>query len=155
MRKFTKKVSIKHWVRSYCQRPYPNHPQGCPNFGKRDTCPPKCPYLEDIYDESKGFWIVWVEFDFAGHCKKMKQKHPDWSKRQIECCLYWQGSVNKELKKEVREAMYNRGYGKWHITYCPEAMGVDVTQTMKNIGVKLEWPPKNIVRKVALIGVLK
>jgi hypothetical protein len=38
-------------------------------------------------------------------------------------------------------------------TEAPEAMGVNVTETMKNAGVVLEWPPENIVIKVAFIGI--
>jgi hypothetical protein len=30
----------------------------------------------------------------------------------------------------------------WGATDCPEAMGVNVTATMKNCGVELEWPLK-------------
>jgi hypothetical protein len=28
-----------------CRLPYPNHPKGCPNYGKRALCPPKAPAL--------------------------------------------------------------------------------------------------------------
>lgn len=39
--------------------------------------------------------------------------------------------------------------------FRPEAMGVNVSLTMKNAGLILEWPPRNIVHKIAFIGVLK
>jgi hypothetical protein len=35
-------------------------------------------------------------------------------------------------------------------TMCPEAMGVNVTATMKEIGIQLEWPPKRWAHQVAM-----
>ena len=153
--KLIKDIVIDSSVRGLCSRPYPNHPKGCPNFGKRITCPPRCPNFHDYYDISKGFWIVWIEFDFAAHRRRMKKKHPNWSQRQKECCLYWQGTANKMLREAVADVEYYlKGTGNWKTTYCPEAMGVNVTATMKNLDVELEWPPQNIVRKVAIIGTI-
>ena len=156
MQAYTKKIVIDYSVRELCSRPYPNHPKGCPNFHKRPLCPPRCPFLEDVYDLSKGFWVVWTKFDFAVHRRKMRRKHPDWSQRQIDCCLYWQGTANKMLREEIADVMYYlEDQGDWHVSFCPEAMGVNVTATMKNLGIKLEWPPETVVYKVAIIGVKK
>lgn len=147
-------------VRKLCFKPYPGHPKGCPNFGKRDICPPTAPMFEDYYDMNKKFLAVVAEFDLAGHMQRMKDKHPKWSDRQCACCLYWQGTVRKALKKEVQATMLNgvlfdAGRGLLRVTDCPEAMGVDVTATMRQAGVVLEWPPRKIVRKIAFIGILK
>lgn len=156
MQAFTQNIVFDRGVRLLCIRPYTNHPKGCPNYFKKKGCPPRQKYLSEVFDTARGFWIVWVDFDFAAHCERMRRNHPNWSQRQIECCLYWQGRANKLLKKEIRDmAHYLRDRGNWKVTTCPEAMGVNVTETMKNIGVTLEWPPKNIVRKVALFGVVK
>ena len=156
MQTYCKEIVIDYSVRELCFRPYPNHPKGCPNYGKRPTCPPRCPKLENIYDTSQGFWIVWIEYDFATHRRNMRRKHPEWSQRQIDCCLYWQGTANKMLREAVADAEYYlEGRGGWETTFCPEAMGVNVTATMKNLGIKLEWPPEKIVYKVAIIGVRK
>ena len=150
------KIVIDSSVRKLCTQPYPNHPKGCPNFGKRATCPPRCPFLEDVYDISQGFWVIWISFDFAAHRRIMKRKYPNWSQRQIDCCLYWQGTANKMLREAVADVEYYlKGTGRFKTSYCPEAMGVNVTATMKNLGVELEWPPQNIVHKVAIIGTIK
>ena len=150
----TKNIIIDYSVRNLCSQSYPNHPKGCPNYGKRPICPPQCPHIEDWFDISRGFWVVWINFDFAAHRRRMRKKHPEWSQRQVDCCLYWQGTANKMLREAVYDMEYYlQGRGRWETTYCPEAMGVNVTATMKQLGVILEWPPQNIVRKVALIGV--
>ena len=154
MQAYLKNIVIDKSVRGLCVHPYPNHPKGCPNFGKRVTCPPQVRMIDEIFDISRGFWIVWIDFDFKSHCDRMRRKHPDWSQRQIECCLYWQGTANKMLREVVADVSYYLAdRGNWQATYCPEAMGVNVTATMNNLGIELEWPPKNIVRKVALFGV--
>lgn len=156
MQTFTKKITIDYSVRELCGRPYPNHPKGCPNFRIRPLCPPRCPFLEDVYDLSQGFWVMWIDFNFAAHRCKMKKWHPNWSQRQIDCCLYWQGTTNKMLREAVADVEYSlKDAGRYKTSYCPEAMGVNVTATMKSLGVILEWPPKNIVRKVAIIGTVK
>lgn len=154
MNTFCKNLVIDYSVRELCFRPYPNHPKGCPNYGKRPFCPPRCPHIQDYYDISQGFRVVWIDFDFAAHRRNMLRKHPTWSQRQIDCCLYWQGTANKMLREAVQDMEYYlQGRGNWKTTYCPEAMGVNVTATMKSIGIDLEWPPQKIVRKVAIIGI--
>lgn len=151
-----RKIVIDHSVRNLCFRPYPNHPHGCPNFGKRPSCPPRSPVIEDVLDMTRLIYLVWVSFDFAAHRKKMKAKHPNWSQRQIDCCLYWQGGVRKQLREEIAQALsIFEDTTRYRVCGCPEALGVNVTATMKNVNIELEWPPETIVYKVAIIGTRK
>lgn len=146
---------IERSVRNLCVKPYYNHPKGCPNYNKRNLCPPAALLLTEFIDLDKRVLAVCVHFNLGMHVERMKDKHPNWSQRQCECCLYWQGSVKKKLKDEVaynmtRPALFDSG--NLVSTDCPEAMGVNVTATMANVGIVLEWPPKKIVRKIAFIG---
>lgn len=144
-------------VRHLCFKSYYNHPKGCPNYNKRRTCPPAAPLLSDFFDVNKKVMAVCVDFDLGQHIEKMKSKHPHWSQRQLECCLYWQGTVRKKLREEVAYSLTRYSLlreDKLASTDCPEAMGVDVTATMKAVGIILEWPPKKIVRKIAFIGTM-
>ena len=150
------KVVIDPTVRELCCRAYYGHPDGCPNFNKRAGCPPQAPMLNEVLDLAKPIWAVWAEFDLSAHRERMIEKHPKWSKRQLNCCLYWQGSVLKDLRCKVANfctmrLLYKLNEGL-EVLYCPEAMGVNVTATLESVGVKLEWPPEKIVRKVALVG---
>ena len=152
------KPVLQSSVRKLCTKPYPNHPKGCPNFGKRKICPPTAPLLDQYFDLNKKVMAVVIHFNLGQHVAKMKAKHPEWSQRQLECCLYWQGTARKKLRQEIaynitRTALFD-GH-KLAVTDCPEAMGVDVTATMKEVGIILEWPPKKIVRKIAFIGTRK
>jgi len=148
------KVVLDKSVRLLCKKAYYGHKGGCPNFGRRETCPHMAPLLSDYFDLSKPVMIVWLTFNLKHHREKMRLRHPDWSRRQLDCCLYWQASLYKRLRGRMRKLMRGSKYNLT-VTYVPEAMGVNITETMRKVGVELEWPPKNKVRKVALIGVVK
>lgn len=146
-------------VRNLCYRPYYNHPKGCPNYGKRATCPPQAPILSDVFDLDKPILAVWVVFNLALHRAKMLEKHPKWTRRQTDCCLYWQGGVNKHLRREVqynltRSPLFENAT-RLISTFTPEAMGVNVTKTMADADIEFEWPPENKIIKVAFVAVAR
>jgi predicted metal-binding protein len=143
-------IVIDQRMRGLCKKPYPNHPKGCPNFDKRHDCPPKVPLIGKVFDLTKPIYAIWNVFDFGGHTARMRDKHPQWSDRQVECCLYWQGSARKQLKSEIEA--FTSVMGKHVVLTTPEACGVNITETMKNIGVILEWPPVKVTHQVALAG---
>jgi hypothetical protein len=80
----------------------------------------------------------------------MRDRHPDWS-RQVECCLYWQGTARKQLESEIQ--LFYTQHPHFLATRCPEAMGVNITATMAGIGVELEWPPVTRTYQVALAAI--
>lgn len=149
-------IVIDQSMRGLCKKEYPNHPKGCPNYNKRHDCPPKVPLIGKVFDLSKPVFAIWNIYDFKAHTDKMRLLHTnqpekkDWSLRQIECCLYWQGTARKQLKSKVED--FTRKEGKHLILTTPEACGVNITETMKNVGVVLEWPPKIVTYQVALAG---
>jgi len=70
------KPIVDKMVMDLCRRPYPNHKFGCPNWGKKSGCPPKCrPIGELIYLDSP-VWAIWTKFDFGHHVEEMRKKHP-------------------------------------------------------------------------------
>jgi len=111
--------------------------------------------LDEIIDLSKPVWAIWIEFDLERQRTEMWAKHPKWSRRRAECCLYWQKGVLAELRHQVASFCTMMVLGtkeKLMALYCPEACGVNVTETMKRIGIELQWPPNDIVYKIAFIG---
>lgn len=142
-------VKINHRMRALCLHPYPGHPKGCPNFGKRETCPPAVPLFEKVYDLNKPIYAIVNDFDMHSHTKKMKEQHPKWSYRQCSCVLYWQPSAKKKLLEKINKTQIPAGY---EIVKLPEGMGVDVTGTLASAGITLEWPPVNIARQVVLVA---
>jgi len=142
-------------VRLLCIRPYPGHPKGCPNFGRRWTCPARAPLLDKVLDLSAPVYAIWTTFDIAAHMARMKALHPAWSERQLACCLYWQPRARKNLTTAINafnKIMLGPLRPILKVLSCPEACGVNVTATMASIGEKLEWPPRKIAYQVALAG---
>ena len=145
-------ISIDPTFQKICWRPYYNHPRGCPNYGKKRGCPPHQKMFFDVFD--RDFYLIFTEFDLGTPVKKMKKKHPNWTDRQLYCCLYWQGTARKNLKAEIDRA--RKILPHHHITACPEAMGVNVTDLMEdNAGIELDWPPKITTYQVAIAGLKK
>lgn len=137
-------------VRALCVKPYPNHPKGCPNFGQRRCCPPIAPMIFDTIDLSGPVYAIWNCFDFGAHVTAMRLAHPAWSARQCECCLYWQGKARKQLRERI--IVFLREHPGLTVIACPEAQGVNVTETMKQVGINLEWPPQQYAYQVVLAG---
>jgi predicted metal-binding protein len=139
-------------VRGLCVRPYEGHPHGCPNHGRSPRCPPAAPHLFEAFDESGPFYAVYSRFPLGDHVRAMRQRHPGWSDRQLRCVLYWQNSARKKLRAEV--ALFKEAHPEvdWRVEETPEAMGLDVTATLREVGIGLEWPPAEVATHVALAG---
>jgi len=144
-------LKIDYMCKGYCTIPYHNHPKGCPNFGKRDECPPNAPMVEDVFDFNEKMYFVIEEFDLKSHVEKMKAKHPHWSLRQCKNLLYWQGGVRKRLKEKTENFIT---WNDQHMIYTllPEAMGVMVINTAIALGIPIEKTPENRVFKISLVG---
>ena len=146
-----KHLVLNDQVGRWCQLSYPNHPKGCPKYGKDKKCPPNAPKIKDYFDFDKPIWLVHSEFNLSNHILKMKEKHPGWSERQCKNVLYWQGTSRKQLRQRCIAAFLETG-ANIH-TFVPEAMGVNVYLTARLAGLKLERIRHlKICRHVALVG---
>jgi hypothetical protein len=54
------------------------------------------------------------------------------------------------LLKEVHS--FQREHPEMLVLDTPEAAGVNITATMKSIGIDLEWPPKTVTYQVVVAG---
>ena len=135
----------------WCKLPYPNHPKGCPNFGKKSICPPQAPWLHHHFNINRPLYLVHSEFDLEEHRNNMKQAHPEWSTLQCQCVLYWQPKSRKQLIERTGQAMQALGCNCF--SCVPEAMGLNVYATARKSGLKLE-KIRNLktCKHVALIG---
>lgn len=135
-----------------CQSPYPGHRHGCPNYGKRDSCPPRAPlFTSEMLDwPGSEIWAIWSVFPFGQHARRMQREHPNWSQRQCKCCLYWQGGARRQLRSEVTKFLAEVQLPVPLVCWTPEARGMNVTATMRQIGIVLEWPPHEVAYQVAL-----
>lgn len=141
-------------IQNLCCTSYYQHPEGCPNFGNKEGCPPRQPLINKILDFNKPMYVMWTSFEIGEHAAKMQKKHPKWTARQIYCCLYWQATARKRHKLNIE--FYQKHSMKIpKIVSCPEAHGVNVTALMKNFNIELEWPPRETARLISLGGSLK
>lgn len=146
---------VDYSMRALCALPYPGHKKGCPKLNNgHSSCPPDAPLFDKHFDLSAPVFAIVNEFDIKVHMEKMAKKNPHWSDRQLRCCLYWQGTARKQLSEKIKYVLSLKQFYEYYSTTCPEAMGINVTETMSLIGIVLEWPPQNVVRQVALIAKL-
>lgn len=139
--------------RSWCVLPYKNHKNGCPNYGKKPDCPPVVPMFDQVFDLTKPIYAIFSTYDLLAHTEKMKQKHPAWTETQRLNVLYWQGVARKKLKENIEKFNLHYKAQGYYSTMSPEAMGVNVTQTLANAGLILEWPARKTVYKIAFAGI--
>jgi hypothetical protein len=106
--------------------------------------------FETRFDMTQPVYAVINRYDLASHTKRMKERHPDWSPRQLACCLYWQPLARRQLMALIEDFLRkNPGYS---VTVTPEAMGIDVATTLARAGLRLPWPPVTEAYQVAIAG---
>lgn len=137
-------------TRSLCVTAYPGHPRGCPNYDKKAGCPPNTIHITNTLDLEADVYAIWNAFDVGAHAARLLQAHPKWSDRQLYCYLYWQGTARRQLRDKIESFL--RDHPDLHIITCPEAHSVNVTKTMAQAGIALEWPPRRISYQVVLAG---
>lgn len=147
----TRSLRLDERARQWCTLPYPNHPHGCPNYDRRDSCPPVCQSLDEVFDLGKHLDAVVIGFDIKGHAAEMKRRHPGWTERQCRNPLYWQGHLRKQLRDFCGGQVALLG-DSYTYAMCPEAMGVNVIVTLKSTGHPIKARPTNTVYKVAFLG---
>lgn len=139
-------VVVDMKMRGLCKRPYLDHPFGCPNFGNKKGCPPGVNNFLENYEQKVG--LVAIGFNLAQWIDIRRQEQPDWTKRALGNLRHWQPHVRSNLKRLLSEVNIN-GYEP---IYTAEAMGVNFTDTCRRVNIDLEWPPKNWVYQIALLG---
>ena len=136
------------YVAEWCKLPYPNHPKGCPMFGTRSSCPPHAPSFREIVEPP--YYLVLQEFDLEAQEKRMKELHPNWSRKMCRNSRYWQSTLRRSLMREAQQFLWQ--FPEGIILERPEANGVNLFSTCRIHGIKLEKNPQKIVKKIVLIG---
>ena len=68
--------------------------------------------------------------------------------------ILWDGFCRICLNKKDNGCTYDAGDPCRYpdkIRYSMEAVGIDVTQTVKNLNFKIEWPPNDFVYRFGLV----
>jgi len=155
-----KRDTIIHYpeIKDLCSRPYPNHPNGCPN---REKCQMlNIPSFEviDSFGKYTNYYLVYVIFNRKAYRE---------SKEERDNLRWWQGSLKKLLKEKLIEIIKNNPKISYYIYGCGsgfklgveigsmEHCHINVFSTMKLNGIKLDLNPKNKVILVCLISSTK
>ena len=136
-----------------CIRPYKNHKNGCPNFGKLPTCPPNIPCMYDqIFDTTDVYAIV-TKLNLKSYFDKRRERRPDLAEGQIRNIRVWQPTALKENDYAISE-FYRENSGKkdYISTRLLECMGVDVINTMKEVGLEIKFPVEDYAFRIAFIA---
>jgi hypothetical protein len=147
-----KEINLKniHWkpesvILKWCGLPYRNHPKGCPNTG---TCNYYIQGLKRKLAKHSRLFLAWIEFDIDQHERLMRERHPKWSRLQLRNLLYWQSSMKKLLRDNIRKKFPGAT-----AYYNAEGGGVNFYKTMRDIGIELDIPSDlHCVRLIAIIG---
>jgi len=158
---YAKVNNIIHGKRfqNLCRMPYYNHPKGCPNYSKRSDCPP-CARVDERFDLTQPMYVIYTEFPVGQFAERMRACHPEWSNqpRQWYNCIRWQGIARKQHKIDIKA--FQQEFPELFVDQNPEALGVNVTEMMKQAGIDLEWnyhenhDPLRKTYRVSIAGIL-
>lgn len=133
-------------VIALCRSPYYKHPHGCPNWDRKDGCPPRTkPFLSKYYPD---VYIAITRMDFAEYLRLKKDLHPDWTEKALRNPRHWQGYMRASLKHFLTPSRIPVGY---QIVTNAEAMGINLFETCAKTGFVLERDPQNFVCHINLL----
>lgn len=139
--------------RSMCIRPYNNHKYGCPNFGRVETCPPNIPCMYDQVFDTSDVYAVVTKYNLKEFFDKRRYKRPDLKEGQIRNIRIWQPIALKENDYAISEFYKeNPSKNNYVATRLLECMGVDVINTMKEVGLEIKFPIEDYAYRVAFVS---
>lgn len=134
----------------WCKLPYPKHPNGCPNFGHRADCPPNMPYFLDVYKPEVK--VAALEFNFDEYLSFRRRNHPNWTEKALRNPRHFQNHLDANLEREIKKIGEHGTLENFVPVYTSEAMGVNMHLTCQRAGVILQWPPKDVMYRIALLA---
>jgi len=135
-------------IRPLCAAAFYKHSKGCPNLGIKAGCPPRASLFTGVFEPE--VYVVAVKFDLAEYVAKKRLEHSNWTQRALENPRHWQGHVRSILREACETRC--RVYPDYVSVTNAEAMGVNLTDTLRNVGIILEWPPRKAVYQVSLLA---
>jgi len=148
----------------WCKRVYPNHPKGCPNYGKK-LCPPNAKLFNS---KLSFFYLIYADFNLEKYVSIMSEyfscKKVDRTYEQVSCYLYWQETVQNILKNFIEELLFNNNATEYQVYTCGsgmkifndefpsmEASGINVFATIGLNKVKIDRITIKSVKLVCLV----
>lgn len=154
-------IRYNRQIQMLCRTPYRGHKNGCPNYGIKPGCPPDSPLISEVLDLERGnLFALVTEYNVGEFAERMLGMHPNWQNRMGQCynIIRWQGNERRLHAVDSKKFLHEHE-GLISDEY-PEARGVNITNLLLTIGIRLRWarpwPPKhnisNKVYRVSLAG---
>lgn len=141
--------------RSFCIRPYKNHKKGCPNYNKRENCPPNIPSMYDqVFDVSDVYAIV-TKFDLKTYYEQRRKNRPDLHEGHIKNPRNWKGTDLKNNDLAISEwFLENPDKTNYVASRDLECMGVQVQDTLRAVGLDISFPVTDYAYRIAFAAKL-
>ncbi len=160
-----------------CQRGYNNHPNGCPNFNHNWSCPPYAPSIQEIkkiIPMYEFWWILSIKISVSSfvpkifqsrHLKHLYRKYTRYfnefldfiqqqhSKWKIFFCS--ECKICKERLKVACNCPHEPCRFPKEIRISPEAVGINLFESLAKISHPLNSSPKKSLHRIALVGTHK
>ncbi len=154
-------------VQLYCNNPK----YRCPYYEHSWGCPPKAPYLEEEVMAYERYYLIYFRFDlkdknsgkiadspsYKDMRKVMEKEMEDFihshQGKSEEMKILWDGHC-RTCEKEGKTCTLDEGIPCRYpdkIKYSMEAVGINVTETVKKANLDIEWPPINHVFRFGLV----
>ena len=105
-----------------------------------------------IFDTSDVYAVI-TEFDLLKWYDYRRKRKPYLPEGQIKNKMYWQNKIKAQNRKDVIEFYQNNPDKKDYVaTDYLECMGVHLVRTLKENGVNLEFPVKDVSRRISCIA---
>ena len=136
-----------------CIRAYKNHKYGCPNFDKLPTCPSNIPCMYDQVFDINDVYAIVTKFYLEDYYNKRRKNRPDLAEGQIRNIRVWQPIALKENDYAISE-FYKENLDKndYISSRLLECMGVDVINTMKEVGIEIKFPVEDYAYRIAFVA---
>ena len=144
-------LEISRIYQCMCLKKSNSFRHGCPNYGKREGCPPRNLFDED-YDLDRPIYLIATDFDLTKQADRIRRAHPDWTEKAIYNPRYWQNTARKIHSNEISDFLKENP--EYTIEKSPEGAGINIDKLCRDYGILLEWPPRKFTRVVS-IGAIK
>ncbi len=144
----------------WCRKPYAGYPNGCPNYGKRDSCPPKAACARKLVETYQHFYLVYAWFRIAEFAVRRQARFPKWTTKQLRNPRHWQAQLKRMLREYIanlgigilglHSVVLGTGSGFWGAPSM-EGACINVFPTLRKAGIAHQVNPSSHITLVALI----
>jgi hypothetical protein len=95
-------VPYDYLMIALCKTSYYNHSKGCPNYNKKEGCPPQ-QLISDVLDFNRELYVVFTKFPVGEFAERMRRTHKEW--KEFTYPDNPQGAIKfiKSIENKLRE----------------------------------------------------